>query len=270
MIVKSYTNSKYGQMHCRGIFPPSQTKPPIVCLHMSPKSGRSYHEVLPYLADQERIVIAPDYPGHGESALPPADPHVTIKDFSESIWDVIDDLVGNQPVHLIGHHTGSMVSVELTMQRPHCVLSLINIAAPLFTDKELSEFSSMFAPIPIDAAGNRFRIMWERIMFHRGPGMTLEMCADSMAENLRAGDYYEWGHEAAFTYAQEYISNLSIIEKPILVMNVNDDTYEHTKRIDSVLKNGERIDYPDWGHGFLSAYPEQVSKEIQKFHKQIE
>ena len=53
-------------------------------------------------------------------------------------------------------------------------------------------------------------------------------------------------------------------------MNVNDDTFEHTKRIDPVLRNGERIDYPDWDHGFLSAYPELVSKEIKKFHKQNE
>ena len=61
---------------------------------MSPKSGRSYHEILPYLSNKERIVIAPDYPGHGESSLPPSDPHVTIEDFSEAIWCVVDDLIG--------------------------------------------------------------------------------------------------------------------------------------------------------------------------------
>ena len=100
--------------------------------------------------------------------------------------------------------------------------------------------------------------------------MTLQMCADSMAENLRAGDNYEWGHEAAFTYARDYISNLAKIEKPVFVMNVNDDTFEHTKRIDPILKNGKRIDYPDWGHGFLSAFPKDVALEINKFHNKIE
>ncbi len=270
LIKKSYTSWRHGQLHCRGIYPSDPVKPPVVCLHMSPKSGQSYHEILPYISDRQRVVIAPDYPGHGESSLPPADPHVTIEDFSESIWNVIDDLIGDQPVHLIGHHTGSMVSVELTTQQSHRVISLINIAAPLFSDEELAEFCAMFAPIPIDEKGNRFRIMWERIMFHRGPGMTLQMCADSMAENLRAGDYYEWGHEAAFAYAKDYISNLSEIEKPVLVMNINDDTYEHTKRIDPILKNGKRIDYPHWGHGFLSAFPEDVASEIKRFHTKIE
>ena len=270
LIKKSYTTWKHGQLHCRGVFPSNPSKPPVVCLHMSPKSGRSYHEILPYLSNKERVVIAPDYPGHGESSLPPPDPHVTIEDFSEAIWCVIDDLVGEAPLHLIGHHTGSMVSVEMTKQKTDRVLSLINIAAPLFTDEELAEFCNMFKPIPIDEEGNRFRIMWERIMFHRGPGMTLQMCADSMAENLRAGDDYEWGHEAAFAYAKEYISYLSKIEQPVFVMNVNDDTYEHTKRIDPILNNGERIDYPQWGHGFLSAYPDKVAHEINKFHHKVE
>jgi hypothetical protein len=53
-------------------------------------------------------------------------------------------------------------------------------------------------------------------------------------------------------------------------MNVNDDTYEHTKRIDPILNNGERIDYPQWGHGFLSAYPDKVAHEINKFHHKVE
>ena len=106
-------------------------------------------------------------------------------------------------------------------------------------------------------------------MFHRGPEMTLQMCADSMAENLRAGDDYEWGHEAAFAYAKEYISYLSKIEQPVFVMNVNDDTYERTNEL-IILNNGERIDYPlQWGHGF-SAYPDKVAHEIDKFHHKVE
>ena len=67
-IRKSYTDGRYGQVHCRGIYPAAATKPRVVCLHMSPKSGRSFHEMLPFLA-ADRIAIAPDYPGHGESEM---------------------------------------------------------------------------------------------------------------------------------------------------------------------------------------------------------
>ncbi len=236
---------------------------------MSPKSGRIFNELLPFLAT-DRIAIAPDYPGHGESDLPPAEPPVSIADFAESVWQVIDDRIGAAPVHLVGHHTGSMVAVEATLQRPDRVLSLINIAAPEFTDEELSQAADYFEPIAIDEEGTRFRIMWERIMFHRGPGMTLQMAADSMAENLRAGDDYEWGHRAAFGYARTYVENLAHIRQPLFVMNPNDDTFEQTRRIDPHLKNGRRVDYPDWGHGFLNAYPEAAAAEMLGFIKEVE
>lgn len=268
-IRKSYTDGRFGQIHCRGAYPDAPSKPAVVLLHMSPKSGRSFDELLPFLA-AERTAIAPDYPGHGESDKPPADPEVTLRDFADAVWQVIDDRIGPGPVHLVGHHTGSMVAVEATLMQSDRVLSLINIAAPVFTEDELSQAVDYFEPIPIDEQGTRFRVMWERIMFHRGPGMTLEMAADSMAENLRAGDDYEWGHRAAFAYARTYIENLAHIRQPLFIMNPKDDTFLQTQRIDPYLRNGRRVDYPDWGHGFLSAYPQAAADEMLKFMIEVE
>ncbi len=264
IIRKSYTDGKYGQIHCRGVYPERVSHAPIVCLHMSPKSGRSFHEVLPYLASG-RAAIAPDYPGHGESALPPAEPAVTIEDFAETTWQVVDDRLGQGPVHVVGYHTGSMVAVEAARQQPERVISIVNIGAPLFSDDELEQAKAHYQPIPIDESGARFRIMWERILIHRGPGMTLQMAADSLAENLRAGDDYEWGHRAAFNYARRYVDVLSSTEHPLFVMNPRDDTHEQTLRMDPHLRNGKRVDYPEWGHGFLNVYPEAAAREILDF-----
>jgi pimeloyl-ACP methyl ester carboxylesterase len=236
---------------------------------MSPKSGRIFNELLPFLA-VDRIAIAPDYPGHGESDRPPADPEVSIPDYAESVWQVIDDRIGDGPLHLVGHHTGSKVAVEATLQRPDRVVSLVNIAAPVFTDEELLQAVEYFEPIPIDEEGTRYRVMWERIMFHRGPGMTLQMAADSMAENLRAGDDYEWGHRAAFAYTRQYVENLARIRQPLFVMNPKDDTFEQTRRIDPHLRNGRRVDYPEWGHGFLNAYAEAAASEMLGFFNEVE
>ena len=268
-IHKSYTAGTHGQLHCRGVYPATASRAAIVCLHMCPKSGRLYHELLPHLA-RDRVAIAPDYPGHGESDLPPPEPHVTVEDYADAVWQVVDDRIGAEPVHLLGYHTGSMVGVEATLKRPERVRSLVTIGAPVFTTEELDAVVDLFKPIPIDEDGTRFQTMWSRVLHYRGPGMTLEMAATSMAENLRAGDAYEWGHEAAFAYAPRFADNLSRIEQPVLVMNPADDTYEQTLRIDPYLNNGRRVDYPNWGHGFLNAYPEASAEQVLAFLEQTE
>lgn len=258
-----FIDGPFGQVHCRVAEPAMATRQPIVCLHMSPKSGRSYADVMPYLA-AERAVIAPDNPGHGESDLPPADPPVSIEDYARSTWAAIDALVA-LPVHLVGYHTGSMVAVEAAAQRPADVSSIVNISAPVFTREEQQELMETYAPVPIDEAGTRFRTGWQRVVAHRGPGVTLQMLADSFAENLRAGDAYEWGHRAAFAYASTYNERLGSITHPLLILNPADDCHEQTKRADALLPEAHRIDFPDWGHGFLNAYPDAAAEVILDF-----
>ena len=265
---RTFVDGPFGQVHCRLAIPQHAPKPPIVCLHMSPKSGKSYHDVLPYLA-ADRIALAPDYPGHGESDPPPAEPHVSIGDFAASVGAVVDS-IGGSPMHLVGYHTGSMVAVELAAQRPADVLGIVSISTPVFTEEELKHLNAEYSPIPVDEDGTRFRIMWERVLQHRGPGMTLQMAAASFAENLRAGDDYEWGHRAAFAYAPTYNRHLARIEQPMLVMNPNDDCFEQSKRSDALLKNGRRADFPQWGHGFLNAYPADAARVILEFISEIE
>ncbi len=265
---RTFVDGRFGQLHCRVAAPENPAKDPLVCLHMSPKSGRSYQDILPHLA-RDRIVIAPDYPGHGESDKPPAEPHVSVGDFAEAAWQCVDALCPGR-VHMLGYHTGSMVAVEAATMRPADVVSVVNISAPLFSDEELASLSAYFEPIPIDEAGERFRIMWERVLEYRGPGMTLEMAADSFAENLRAGDDYEWGHRAAFAYGATYRERLSALPQPILVMNPRDDCYEVSKRADTLLRNGHRRDYDEWGHGFLTVHAEAAAADIIEFIDQAE
>jgi len=267
-VTRTFVDGPFGQLHCRIARPEAPSKTPLICLHMSPKSGKSYRDILPYLAD-DRIVLAPDYPGHGESDPPPANPHVSIADFARSAWAVADALT-NGPVHILGYHTGSMIAVEMAVQRPDNVKSIISISAPVFTAEEQTNLNSDYSPIPIDEEGTRFRIMWERVLKHRGPGMTLQMAADSFAENLRAGDDYEWGHRAAFAYSPTYNRNLEVIDTPLLVLNPDDDCHEQSLRADALLTNGRRVELPHWGHGFLNAFPAEAARVILDFAEETE
>ena len=132
-VIRQFCDGPFGQVHVRRAGD-TGNKPGLVCLHMSPKSGRSFADILPYLAG-ERRVLAPDNPGHGESDLPPAQPPVTLEDYARSMWAAVDQL-GEGPVHLAGYHTGSMVAVEAASQRPERVLGVINISAPVMTPSQ--------------------------------------------------------------------------------------------------------------------------------------
>ena len=200
----------------------------------------------------------------GESDPPPADPKVTISDYADAVRDAIDAFTDG-PVHLVGHHTGAMVAAELAVAQPARVLSITSISVPLLTEAESRELDDAFAPIPLDEAGTRYTVLWQRVLAHRGPGMTLEMCADSMAENLRGGEGYEWGHQAAFAYTASYRERLPAVTQPVFVMNPRDDMWEITPRADALLQRGHRRDYPDWGNGFLVRHAEAVARDILAF-----
>ena len=75
---------------------------------------------------------------------------------------------------------------------------------------------------------------------------------------------------AAFAYAPTYHRRLEEIELPILVINPDDDCREQSLRADAIMKNGRRIDFPQWGHGFLNAFPADAASVILDFIEETE
>lgn len=152
----------------------------------------------------------------------------------------------------------------MAWQRPEHVYRICMISAACFSNAELADFTAMFQPIPLDEEGTRFKTNWERVVQFKGPGMTLEMMSEAFAENLRGGEAYEWGHRAAFAYADRFLEILPQLEHKIGVLNPGDELYEATHRIKSMLKNGIVKDYPDWGHGFLHAFTDEATAAVKE------
>lgn len=260
-VIRRFVEGAFGQIHVRTATPETQTARPLACLHMSPKSGRIYARFMQAMA-ADRVVIAPDYPGFGESDAPPAEPHVSIEDYAQSLWDVVDEL-GLQQIDVMGYHTGSEVAVEAARQRPGAVGAIVLIGAPIFTEAELAEMHATYSHVDLDEDGTRFARMWKSVVAHRGPGMTLEMMAESFAENLRAGEKYEWGHRAAFAYARRFPEVLASLPHRITVFNPDDDLRTQTLRAPDYLKNGVVVDQPGWGHGFLDAHTDEAVRAVK-------
>ena len=239
-IRRAFVDAEYGQMHYR-IAGQSSDKPTLICLHQSPKSSREFINFIKHAAN-DRLVIAIDSPGHGESDVPAQ--KMPIESFAKQIWSALDAL-GQNKVDLLGHHTGAKVAAEMAWQRPGDVRNIVMVSALILTEDERNEFKSQFKPIPLDEEGTRFTHMWNQSIKYRGPGVTLEQLAASMAENMRAGEAYEWGHEAAFNYTEAFEQRIKKIPHKVTVLNPKDMLYDLTPRVGEYLQNGSVINHPE-------------------------
>ena len=257
-IRRAFIDADYGQMHYR-ISGQASEKNTLVCLHQSPKSSREFIAFMK-AAGHDRRVIAIDTPGHGESDVPPQ--KMSIENFASEIWSALDKLeLGT--VDLLGHHTGAKVATEMVYQKPESVGKIVMVSALILTEAEREDFKSQFMPIPLDEGGSRFKHMWAQSIKYRGKGVSLEQLAFSMAENLRAGEAYEWGHEAAFNYTEVFAERLASLPHHITVLNPNDMLFELTPRVAEHIQNGEVVDCPQWGFGFLDTDTANAVKTIK-------
>lgn len=253
-----YIDGGCGQLHVREACTQSDTaRPPLYCLHQSPKSGLEFERFMA-AAVSDRTVVAPDYPGYGNSDAPPSEADATIELYAKSMWQVADAL-GHQTLDLFGNHTGGKVAVEMALRQPDRVRAIAMISAAILTDDERAQFRDMFTPIPLDEAGTRFTQMWQRIKDHRGAGMTLEMMAESLSMNLMGGEAYEWGHKAAFDHGKPFEAAIAKLPHRITILNPADMLQETTRRASALMHNGEVIECPDWGQGCMDAYPANVA-----------
>lgn len=260
LIKRHFIDGPFGQVHLRDSGVINSALPPLIGLHQSPKSSREFARIMPVLAKDRRI-IAIDNPGHGESDIPDSEAEATIENYARSAWSAIDAL-DLKTVDLLGHHTGAKVATEMAFQRPGHVRKIAMISALVLTQEETDQFKSQFQPIPLDEAGTRFSTMWEKSIQHRGPGVSLEDLAASYAENLRAGEAYEWGHHAAFSYNVHFPERVQSLPHPITIINPGDMLYDLTPRVMPLLQNGRLIDKPGWGFGFMDADTEEAARVI--------
>jgi pimeloyl-ACP methyl ester carboxylesterase len=112
---------------------------PLVLLHGVGASRIVWSHVTARLA-AERLVLAPDLPGFGES--PPASPEFDLERAATALADPLAERAGC-PVDLLGNSLGGAVAVQLALLRPALVRRLV-LAAP-------AGFSPARWPVPLAA-----------------------------------------------------------------------------------------------------------------------
>ncbi|MEQ8248136.1 MAG: alpha/beta fold hydrolase [Alphaproteobacteria bacterium] len=136
---RAFVDGHFGQIHLRKAGPvdPGTQRPPLLCFHQSPNAGSNFTRFLGEMG-RDRLAVAPDTPGFGESDAPAAPPEIA--DYADAMGDVIDALGLDGPVDLLGYHTGVLIAAELALLRPDQVRRLILIGIPVFSAEERAAF----------------------------------------------------------------------------------------------------------------------------------
>jgi pimeloyl-ACP methyl ester carboxylesterase len=259
---RAYFDCCFGQLHVRTAFPTSggfDERTTLLCFHRCPRSSRAFSKFLPEMA-RDRSVYAPDIPGYGESDPPPQRP--TIADYAAAFADFIDAMRFRE-IDLLGHHTGALVAAELGIQRPQQVRRIVLVSVPVFTleEREALQARSQQTQLTEDGAG--LLREWQRQVQARGPGTSLEDCADAFAERLHSGAGASWGLSAAGSYAAS--ERLPLLRQPVLVIRPRDELWDGSARARQLLRSARVVELPEQGTGLFSVAPQIVAQHAREF-----
>ena len=256
---RGYAESPYGQLHYRKSEPLDPHHVPLTCFHASPQSGVIFEKLLALMGD-DRIALAPDTPGFGESDGPVSPPE--IEDYARAMASFLDAL-GIVQTDLLGFHTGSMTAVELARQRPDLVRRIVMVSAPIFSEEELAVFRAHYKPTDYTADGSHNVAAWQSFWQWRGPKQSIENYARNNALTLRGGPNKHWGHRAAFNYVLG--DTLGGVDQPILVLNPGDDLRDQTLRAEPLMQNGSIRDIAPLSHGMFDDSTAEITALLREF-----
>lgn len=101
-----------------------KSKPAILLLHGFPTSSQMFRNLIPQLADKYHV-IAPDYPGFGQSSMPKVTEFDYTFDNLASVVEKFTDAVGLKKYSLYVQDYGAPIGYRLAVKHPERVQALI-------------------------------------------------------------------------------------------------------------------------------------------------
>ena len=123
-IRRAFADLSIGQVHFASCG--DAAAPAVLLLHQTPRSWTEYRAVLPLIGQRWRA-IALDTPGFGDSAPLPGP--ARIEAWAAVAVELLDAL-SIARAHVVGHHTGGVIALEIAAAAPARVISLVLSSTP--------------------------------------------------------------------------------------------------------------------------------------------
>ncbi|WP_162558821.1 alpha/beta hydrolase [Sphingorhabdus sp. EL138] len=229
-----YADSRHGQIHVRYWQAGNlQAGTPTICLQPIPYSGLYFEKIAPLL-NTHRDVVAPDYPGYGGSDPLPDKP--TIRQYAEAMLDTLDEMGFEDPVDLMGFHTGCLVAPEIANIAGDRVRSMVLVDVPYFgIASQKTLYDQAVSPHVITEELISLEKFWRFSVSDRKAPISLDRAYSLFLEQARSGNGEYLGYHAAFTYPAEDI--FSAIPHSILLIATQSGLLDATRQAAKVFPN---------------------------------
>ncbi|MEY2617615.1 MAG: hypothetical protein RL522_617 [Pseudomonadota bacterium] len=246
---RHFADLPHGQVHYAECGNPAA--PPVLLLHQTPRSWLEYAQVLPLLGQRYRA-IAMDTVGFGDSSPLPGS--ASIERWAEAAVGLLDAL-GLDRVHVVGHHTGGVIAVELGATQGARVRSLVLSSTP-YTNEPFRVARAQRPPIDaVDFSpdGDHLTALWrKRQGFY--PKDRPELLQAFVLDALKVQGDVEGGHRAVARYEME--GKVPRLHQPTLIVHATDDPFAapHTAEWRHLLPQAQVAQVP----GGMVPLPDQL------------
>ena len=228
-VSKAYIDFDFGQVHVVT----AGGGPTVLLLHQTPRSWREYATVIPLLAAQGFGVVAMDTVGFGESDQPPGVGSIEVW---ASAAGAMLDAMHIRRAHVVGHHTGGVIAIELAAQRPELIGGLVLSSTP-FTSPEFRAARAERPPIDeveITEDGSWLTTLWGRRQGFYPPERP-DLLTAFVRDALAVIDRLEYGPRAVGCYRME--DRIALVSSPTLIVRATDDPFAspHAEEIQRAL-----------------------------------
>lgn len=189
-IRRAFTDTSVGQIHVRLAGDPAA--PPLLALHSAPGSAGLLEPLMRGLAEDFHV-IAPDYPGNGESDKPWRD-EIDIGRLADVMAEVAERHAGG-PAFLWGTHTGALIALEMCVRRADLVRRAVLEAPPLLPPDFTADILEHYLPpLRADRFGSHLVRAWgmRHDMFLFWPWYRDRTAADRPLRVPRARELHDW------------------------------------------------------------------------------
>jgi pimeloyl-ACP methyl ester carboxylesterase len=267
-IRRAYVDNLYGQLHYRVARPEvGGDRPALLCLHQTPRSGWEWEPIIPGLA-RERVVLAPDTPGYGNSDAPPQP--VGIPQFGEAMIRFMDDMQASGqapagPFDIIGYHTGCVTATHMARTWPDRVRRIVLIGLAAYDAEARAARLANIGRFPIPETNDLSHVqrLWDLTETMIDPRASPQWRHRALAESLTTGVRLPWGFRAVYDF--DFHAAMAQVAQPVMVINLGDDLQAVTEANYERYADVRKVDIPEAAHGAMTLEPERFVQLVGDF-----